>query len=88
MYMNLCEDECVSESICVSDILCVSEGGSVSRAWALLWNGESRLREGIPLAQEYTVTRESDSSLEREGVSSPWGWVQGREADVGTKGIQ
>lgn len=44
MCMSLCEEECVSKSICVSDILCVSEDGSASRAWALLWYGEARLR--------------------------------------------
>lgn len=70
----------MSKSICVSEILCVSEDGRVSRAWALLWYGEARLIE-------YTVTWESDSSREREGVSSPQGWVQGREADVGMKGM-
>lgn len=86
MCMSLCE-KCVSKSICVSDILCVSGDGSVSRAWALLWYGEARLREGVPLAQEYTVIWESDSSREREGVSSPQGWVQGREAEVGMKGM-
>lgn len=87
MCVSVCEEVCVSRSVRVSDTLCVSEDGSVSRAEALLRDGEARLREGIPLAQEYTVIRGSDSRLQREGVSSPRGWVQGREADVGMKGI-
>lgn len=53
--------------MCECNILCVSEDGSVSGVWALLRYGKARLREGVPLVQEYTVIRESNSSLEREG---------------------
>lgn len=81
MCMSLCAEECVSKSIRAN------EDASIPRAWALLWYGEATLRARVPLVQEYTVIWESDSSLEREEVSSPYGWVQGREADVGMKSM-